>query len=166
VCPDDAVGTVVISAVLDMEYSQYLREEDLMETQLTAALKALGFKVVDIHASKYGHKQTQVVVSLSLETEDGSFLEEHELQALLEQLKSPPILSLRVGHHQEPKSITGVSNPQIQSSSSNHSGGPDKTAAIVAVTLTVAVAALCSVVIAVIVVRARKIRAISKTTTV
>lgn len=54
---DAEVETVVVSVVLDMEYSQYLAEEDSIQEQLREALGILEFKVVDIQAASYGLKQ-------------------------------------------------------------------------------------------------------------
>ena len=54
---DEEVETVVVSAVLDMEYSRYLTQEDSVHQHFTEPLTVLGIKVVDIQAATYGRKQ-------------------------------------------------------------------------------------------------------------
>jgi hypothetical protein len=166
VCPDGELETVVVSAVLDMEYSHYLTDGDSVQKQLREALAGLGLEVVDIQAESYGLKQTQIIISLSSMSGDKILLEDLEA-LLLEQLNSPSVMSIKVGHHEEPKSINGVSRPLVrQSPSSSGSGGADKTAIIASVTLTVVVALVGAIVIMVIVTRARRMTPIPKTTTV
>ncbi|CAI7997271.1 hypothetical protein GBAR_LOCUS2125 [Geodia barretti] len=149
-----------------MEYSNYLTDGDSVQKQLREALAGLGLEVVDIRAESYGLKQTQIIISLSSMSGDKILLEDLEA-LLLEQLKSPSVMSIKVGHHEEPKSINVVSRPLVrQSSSSSGSGGADKTAIIAAVTLTVVVALVGAIVIMVIVTRARRMTPIPKTTTV
>ena len=53
--------------------------------------------------------RTQVVVSVSSDQ-----LEEEELESLLAQVQSPLILSLIVGHHEDPKSSKFSKNRQSQ----------------------------------------------------
>ena len=54
---DGELETVVVSAVLDMEYSNYLTDGDSVQKQLREALAGLGLEVVDIRAESYGLKQ-------------------------------------------------------------------------------------------------------------
>lgn len=49
--------TVTISVVLELDYSQYLKEEELVTTQLKDALKELGLEVATIKSAEFGHKQ-------------------------------------------------------------------------------------------------------------
>jgi hypothetical protein len=48
---------VSVSAVLEVDYNQYLNEEDSVRAQLEAALRDVGVEVVDIKANKFGHQQ-------------------------------------------------------------------------------------------------------------
>ena len=49
--------TVTISVVLELDYSQYLKEEEVVTTQLKDALKELGLEVDIIKSAEFGHKQ-------------------------------------------------------------------------------------------------------------
>lgn len=45
-----------------------------------------------------------MIISLSSMSGDKTQLEEESLEALLQQLKAPAVISTQVGHHQDPKS--------------------------------------------------------------
>ena len=50
-----------------------------------------------------------MIISVLSESEDKALLEDEEyLQALLDQFKSPPVASVKVGHHDEPKSSKSI----------------------------------------------------------
>ena len=52
-----------------------------------------------------------MIISVLSEGEDKALLEDEEyLQALLDQFKSPPVASVKVGHHDEPKSSKSQSS--------------------------------------------------------
>lgn len=51
------VAHVALSVVLDMEYSQYLKEQEQVEKELLTALDDFGLEVVEIHAESYDLKQ-------------------------------------------------------------------------------------------------------------
>lgn len=117
---------VTISVVLDLDYSQYLKEEELVTTQLKDALKELGLEVATIKSAEFGHKQwvlkffflcylhintqtkiffllrTHVVISV-YSSEDKTPGEE-ELKTTFEQLQFPPVSSVKIGQHEESKS--------------------------------------------------------------
>ena len=48
---------ITVSVILDMDYRQYLKEEDEIRLQLEEAFKSKGLDITDIRAMKYGHKQ-------------------------------------------------------------------------------------------------------------
>lgn len=43
--------------MLELDYSQYLQQEELVTTELKDALKELGLEVVAIESTEFGHKQ-------------------------------------------------------------------------------------------------------------
>lgn len=117
-----AVETVIISVVLELDYSQYLEEEELVIAELKSALKELGLEVATMKSVEFGHKQwvlllcfvcslhdistnlyfrTQVVMSVY--SPDSKAPSEGVIRAMLEQLKFA-LVSVKIGNHEELKS--------------------------------------------------------------
>lgn len=150
--------------VLELDYSQYLKEEELVTTQLKDALKELGFEVATIKSAEFGHKQTHVVMSVY--SSEDKIPGEEELKTTFEQLQFPPVSSVKIGQHEESKSITEISNTNAKQSTQKHSQGPGKTTIIIAVTASIAIAVCSAIIIAVVITQTRRKLDLSKTVTV
>ena len=53
----DLIETVFVSVILDLEYSQYLKEEDSVIAQLEVLLRTLSLGIMDYEAVEFGHQQ-------------------------------------------------------------------------------------------------------------
>lgn len=53
----DDVETVSISAVLELSYSQYLKEQESVRRHLEAALTDLGLEVLRFESAEFGREQ-------------------------------------------------------------------------------------------------------------